>query len=81
MEAMNPTRDLYGEERLTELLGTRECSSPEDLISAIIGSVEEFAAGAEQSDDITLLTLTCNQPDQSDHLYDHHPGDVEPSAL
>ncbi len=57
-EAMNFARELYSEERLVEILGGGEYSNPEDLIKATISDIEKFAAGAEQSDDITLLALS-----------------------
>jgi sigma-B regulation protein RsbU (phosphoserine phosphatase) len=56
-EAMSPVRKLYGEKRLVEILGTCEYSTPEDLVTAIVKDIEKFVAGAEQSDDITLLTF------------------------
>jgi len=56
-EAMNPTRMLYGEERLEDLLGSHDPASPEELISLTLEDIGVFAAGAEQSDDITMLAL------------------------
>ncbi len=59
-EAMNPESELYSDERLlVELSGIEDVSGklPEDLIRTVFRSVRKFAAGAEQSDDITMLAL------------------------
>jgi sigma-B regulation protein RsbU (phosphoserine phosphatase) len=57
-EAMNPVRKLYGQPRLVEVLASREFSGPKETVEAIVQDVQAFAAGAEQSDDITLLLLS-----------------------
>lgn len=56
-EACNPTNELYGEPRLEALLATMGGKSAEEVTSAINASVAAHADGAEQSDDITILTL------------------------
>jgi sigma-B regulation protein RsbU (phosphoserine phosphatase) len=66
-EAMNPTRALYGEERLEDLLGSSEPAGPEELIALTLGDIHDFAAGAEQSDDITLLALSFRHTPTTDH--------------
>ena len=48
---------LYGEDRLVALLDTLRGHSPAQAVAAVIGAVDEFAAGTEQSDDITCLAL------------------------
>ena len=57
-EAVNPAMELYGEGRLREnvtgLLGARDAQA---LLSGIVDSVQRFAGGAEQADDITLLAF------------------------
>jgi sigma-B regulation protein RsbU (phosphoserine phosphatase) len=57
-EAMNPVRQLYGEERLVQVLEASALPNPEALIKATLADVQAFADGAEQSDDITLLALS-----------------------
>ncbi len=56
-EAMSPALEVYGETRLASVL--REAAEPglDALIQRILDDVEAHAAGAEQSDDITLLAL------------------------
>ena len=56
-EAMNKKHELYSEKRLEKELIKLKDSSPQEIINGIISSVEEFTKGAEQSDDITMLTL------------------------
>lgn len=52
-EAMNKLRQQYGEERLLTVLSI----NLKDINSAIIDSVSRYVAGAEQSDDITIVTV------------------------
>lgn len=59
-EAMNPSRALYGDERLAEFLQDDEFIDPKDLITRVVQSVGDFAEGAEQSDDITLLAVSAS---------------------
>ncbi len=59
-EAMNKKNELYSEKRLEKELIQYKDSSPQEIINGIISSVEEFTKGAEQSDDITMLTLKYN---------------------
>jgi sigma-B regulation protein RsbU (phosphoserine phosphatase) len=62
-EAMNPDQELYGEARLleqTKILGGLE---PNPLCERLGENVHAFAAGAEQSDDITMLALRYLGPD------------------
>jgi len=56
-EAMNPNEELFGVPRLKEVLtGQPEC--PLEVIQkCILESVENFARGAHQADDLTLLIL------------------------
>lgn len=57
-EAMNPHQELYGDERLSELLGQRVASiAVEDVVQLVIDEASEFAGGARQSDDMTVLGI------------------------
>ncbi|MDO4806707.1 MAG: SpoIIE family protein phosphatase [Coriobacteriales bacterium] len=56
-EAMNTDRKLYGEGRLEELVNAHAELAPRDLDDAIRADVAAWAAGAVQSDDITILTF------------------------
>jgi sigma-B regulation protein RsbU (phosphoserine phosphatase) len=56
-EAMNPAQELLGEDRLKELAAGADALNARALCEKLAGDVHAFADGAEQSDDITLLTL------------------------
>jgi phosphoserine phosphatase RsbU/P len=54
-EAMNIVEDFYGEERLLTVLSACAGASAADIVTRVMRDVREFAAGAKQSDDITVL--------------------------
>lgn len=56
-EATNMSNELYGEHRLEALLGASKGMTAEQITSAINADVAAFAGNAEQSDDITILSL------------------------
>ena len=56
-EACSPSEELYGEARLEELLKTHGGDDSKTIVNAISDAVHQHAAGAEQSDDITILTV------------------------
>ena len=58
-EAMDPQKNLYGDDRLINLMnGPIMRSAPADcVLNELKESVREFANGAPQSDDITMLFL------------------------
>ena len=56
-EAMNPKRELFGEERFKQAVQGHAQLSPEELTQRVVGEVAKFARGAEPSDDITLLAI------------------------
>ena len=56
-EAMNPKRELFGEERLKGAIQGQSGLSPETLTQRVVAEVTRFASGAEPSDDITLLAI------------------------
>jgi len=57
---MNPALELYGEERLTAQLAKLQKRDARAICDGLSEDVHAFAAGAEQSDDITLLVLRFN---------------------
>jgi sigma-B regulation protein RsbU (phosphoserine phosphatase) len=56
-EAMDRREDFYGEERLEALLVQHGAMPVDRLVAQLMASVEEFAAGTPQSDDITVLAM------------------------
>lgn len=55
IEAMNPDRKMLQLEGLIDVLSKNKSKSPQGLIKAVRNAVTDFAAGAAQSDDITML--------------------------
>ncbi len=55
-EAMNPAGELYGIERLRELL-SRTDGSPDEIGRTILDDVRSHADGRPQNDDITLMAF------------------------
>lgn len=60
-EAVNDRREFFGEERLKEVLkkacgGDGPCTE-EEIIQSVDAEVTEFADGAEQNDDITMVCM------------------------
>ena len=57
-ESIDPLGVEYGDDKLAATLGGKGGSSCRDLVEAVVADVNRYAAGAEQFDDITCLTLT-----------------------
>ena len=60
IEAMNRRGQVYGTPRLLEMLAERADANPQTLVKQVRKSVTSFAAGAKQSDDITILAAAVN---------------------
>lgn len=56
-EAMNPNREEFGIERLNDSLKDVAYRSCAEIIETVKGDIKDFADGAEQSDDITMLVI------------------------
>lgn len=56
-EAMNPNSDLYGMDRLRELVHTSSAGKAEELGKTILADVRKFASGRDQNDDITIMVI------------------------
>ena len=54
-EANNTAYDEFDEERFIEVLRAHRTLPATQIVEAVIQAVTEFAAGAPQADDITLL--------------------------
>lgn len=62
-EAFDTGQQMYGRERLAALLEAAPATvSAQDLVERISSSVHEFAAGAQPSDDLTLLAFGWRGP-------------------
>jgi sigma-B regulation protein RsbU (phosphoserine phosphatase) len=56
-EAMNPAHQLYSDDRLLKTAATLADRTAVDVVKQVVTSVKEHAAGAPQSDDITVMAL------------------------
>jgi sigma-B regulation protein RsbU (phosphoserine phosphatase) len=56
-EAADPGGELLGLDRLAAVLAARGEATPRELVTALKAAVDEFAAGAAQADDVTMLAL------------------------
>jgi sigma-B regulation protein RsbU (phosphoserine phosphatase) len=56
-EAANADSELFGLQRLIDLVAQHSHRTAEELLQAIGGAVESFQAGAPLSDDVTLVVL------------------------
>lgn len=59
-EAMNGDDVLFSEERLLQSLREVDGRHSDEIMKKILADVHSFAAGAPQSDDITILSLQYN---------------------
>ena len=56
-EAMNESNDLFGEEKLSELLKNKSVKNSNELMDEIWESITRFRGRAEQSDDMTMVLV------------------------
>jgi sigma-B regulation protein RsbU (phosphoserine phosphatase) len=56
-EAFSPAGEEYGEERMLACLHANLDREPAGMLQKLLASVQEFAASAAQSDDVTALVL------------------------
>jgi phosphoserine phosphatase RsbU/P len=56
-EAMNQRSELFSDAKLKRQLEGCEKHTTKETVEQIMGDIAEFASGAEQSDDITILLM------------------------
>jgi len=59
-EAMSKDSELFSELRLLEALNKYKDCQPKELLPAVKREIDDFAKGANQADDITMLALKIN---------------------
>lgn len=62
-EAMNENKELYGEERLMELMARHRNARPKELLSLIFQELLRYRGEEPQSDDITMLAFCRPDPE------------------
>lgn len=60
-EAHNAEKQLYGEERLLQVVNANKDGSMQDLCTNLRADIADFAAGVDQFDDITMVALRMNK--------------------
>ncbi len=58
-EAFDPDQQLFGEERLLEHLAREPGANAKETTLSVLEAVRRHAAGAKQSDDITVVSVRC----------------------
>jgi sigma-B regulation protein RsbU (phosphoserine phosphatase) len=56
-EAENGDRELFGEQRISDIIAAYKGTSPQELIETITAGVHQFVGDTEQSDDLTMLAF------------------------
>ncbi len=63
-EAMRENGELFDEHRLVDILKEKNDKHPEEIIQSVHGAIKDFTGNAEQSDDITMLSVKYYNSDQ-----------------
>jgi serine phosphatase RsbU (regulator of sigma subunit) len=61
VEAMNKNEDMYGFERLNEVVTSSSAENAEDLMNDIIKDVSAFTGNAPQHDDLTIIVVSADK--------------------
>jgi serine phosphatase RsbU (regulator of sigma subunit) len=61
VEAMNKHEDMYGFERLHEVVKSSEAETAEALMNDIISDVSDFTGAATQHDDLTIIVVSADK--------------------
>jgi len=56
-EARNPDGEMFGNDRLKELL----CNHGDDRFDEVLNNLQAFTTSGNQNDDVTLIELTCDE--------------------
>ena len=62
---MNPTQELFGNDRTRDCLQELRQQNCVGIVNGMAAQLADFAEGAEQSDDITMLVLRFFGPDRT----------------
>jgi serine phosphatase RsbU (regulator of sigma subunit)/anti-sigma regulatory factor (Ser/Thr protein kinase)/transposase len=68
-ESMNPEREVYGEERLFNLIKQHHMSTPREFADKLTDDIRIFTHGHPQNDDITFIVIK-EKAKYSDLLFD-----------
>ena len=65
-EATNAHDELYGSQRMLDVLNRNLDANPQDLLPAVRADIEDFVGDAPQFDDITMLSFRYYGPNRAD---------------
>ncbi len=57
LDALNPSEQFFGKDRLTHTLAGLDGDAPSAIVSGVLKAIDEFADGTPRFDDVTLLAL------------------------
>ena len=63
-EATSSEKELFGTDRMLEALNRAPDAEPEEILATVMGEINRFMDGEDQFDDITMLCLKYNGPDE-----------------
>ena len=75
-EAQNKNLELFGDDRLHDVLNENADKAPKGLLTAVHEAVAAYVDGAEQSDDLTMLALTYHPKTLTVPAEIEHQGEV-----
>jgi sigma-B regulation protein RsbU (phosphoserine phosphatase) len=58
VEAMNEQEEMFGFERLVEIVKQSRSASADELLEEIIDAVKSFTGSAPQHDDLTVIVVS-----------------------
>ena len=61
VEAMNEQEEIFGFERLLEVIQEAQSMSADLLLKEVLDRVNEFAGGAAQHDDLTVIVVSVEE--------------------
>jgi sigma-B regulation protein RsbU (phosphoserine phosphatase) len=68
-EALDREENFFTDARLADLLRAEEAARSKGIVETVLADVDRFAQGAEQADDITVLSLEFHGPKEGmDHI-------------
>ena len=68
-EAENQEKVLFGEDNMMEMLKKMQGKTAQEQIEGMLGAVHEHVGGAEQSDDLTMVSLKYLRQQQQTRFY------------
>lgn len=65
-EATNANKELYGTERMINILNRHPTLSPQEVLQEVQADVDRFVGNAPQFDDLTMLCIRYNGPQEKE---------------